>query len=42
MSLEVVFAHLTLKVLKLDKNKIVHLWMNKNIDIQHFDAILVG
>ena len=31
-------AHLTLKVLKLDKNKIVHLWMNKNIDIQHFDA----
>ena len=31
-------AHLTLKLLKLDKNKIVHLWMNKNIDIQHFDA----
>ena len=35
-------AHLTLKVLKLDKNKIVHLWMNKNIDIQHLMSILVG
>ena len=31
-------AHLTLKLLKLDKNKIVHLWMNKDIEIHDFDA----
>lgn len=31
-------AHLTLKLLNQSTDKIVHLWMNKDIDIHHFDA----
>ncbi|MDM7881763.1 NAD(P)-binding domain-containing protein [Staphylococcus borealis] len=31
-------AHLTLKLINQSHDKVVHLWMNKDIDIQHFDA----
>lgn len=31
-------AHLTLKLINQSSDKMVHLWMNKDIDIQHFDA----
>lgn len=31
-------AHLTLKLLNQSSDKVVHLWMNKDIDIHHFDA----
>ena len=31
-------AHLTLKLINQSHDKVIHLWMNKDIDIQHFDA----
>lgn len=31
-------AHLTLKLLNRSQDKVVHLWMNKDIAIHHFDA----
>ena len=31
-------AHLTLKLINESHDKVIHLWMNKDIDIQHFDA----